>query len=119
VAPTGDTIVTTKGGHESSAEAGQAPETGRVLSWPFLAAIRLYQWTLSPLMGMLGAQCRFTPTCSHYAFEAYKLHGPVRGTLLTAKRLGRCHPWGGSGIDPVPGGNQATEKARNGDADDR
>ncbi len=46
--------------------------------------------------------CRFTPTCSQYAVEALRRHGPLRGSWLTLRRLSRCHPWGGSGYDPVP-----------------
>jgi uncharacterized protein len=71
----------------------------RVLSWPFIFAIRVYQATLGPLM---GGQCRFQPTCSVYAIEAYKVHGPARGSWLTAKRLARCHPLCRGGFDPVP-----------------
>jgi putative membrane protein insertion efficiency factor len=61
--------------------------------------VRLYQLTLSPLLPMA---CRFDPSCSRYAMEALARHGAVRGTLLAMNRLGRCHPWGGSGYDPVP-----------------
>jgi uncharacterized protein len=67
------------------------------------APIHLYRFTLSPL---LPPSCRFSPSCSAYALEALKLHGPVKGLWLTARRLSRCHPisWlgGSSGIDPVP-----------------
>lgn len=61
--------------------------------------IRLYQWTLSPL---LGPACRFYPSCSRYAIEAIRRFGVVRGAWLTLKRLGRCHPWHPGGLDPVP-----------------
>lgn len=71
----------------------------RILSVPFIWLIRLYQLTLSPV---LGRSCRFTPTCSHYGIEALKKHGLFKGIWLTAKRIGRCHPWGGHGYDPVP-----------------
>ena len=64
-----------------------------------LGLIRLYQLTLSPWLGM---QCRYEPTCSKYAAEALERHGVRRGLWLAAKRLGRCHPWGRSGYDPVP-----------------
>lgn len=64
-----------------------------------LALIQLYRWILSPF---IGGQCRFYPTCSVYAREAIKLHGPWRGALLAAKRLGRCHPLHPGGNDPVP-----------------
>jgi hypothetical protein len=64
-----------------------------------VAPIRLYQWTLSPI---LGRQCRFHPTCSHYAVEALRVHGPARGVWLTARRLARCHPFAKGGLDMVP-----------------
>jgi putative membrane protein insertion efficiency factor len=65
----------------------------------FIALIKLYQWTLSPL---LGAQCRYTPTCSAYGIEAIKKHGAFKGGWLTLKRIASCNPWGGHGHDPVP-----------------
>lgn len=61
--------------------------------------IRFYRRCLSP---MLPPACRFTPTCSQYALEALQKHGPVKGLYLAIRRLLRCHPWGGSGYDPVP-----------------
>lgn len=61
--------------------------------------IRIYQMVISPLKTPC---CRFQPTCSAYAREAFLLHGPVKGAMLTIRRLMRCHPWGGSGYDPVP-----------------
>lgn len=61
--------------------------------------VRAYQMVLSPL---LPAMCRYRPTCSQYALEALKIHGGLRGAWLAIKRIGRCHPWGGSGFDPVP-----------------
>jgi uncharacterized protein len=64
-----------------------------------LLLIRLYQLTLSSVM---GRGCRFLPTCSEYATEAIIKHGAGKGTLLAAKRICRCHPWGGEGFDPVP-----------------
>ena len=64
--------------------------------------IRLYQWTLSPL---LGPTCRFYPSCSRYALEAVLRFGVLRGGALAARRLGRCHPWHPGGIDPVPHGH--------------
>jgi len=64
-----------------------------------LGSIRLYQLTLSP---WLGRTCRYEPTCSAYAAEAIRELGVRRGVWLAAKRIGRCHPWGGSGYDPVP-----------------
>lgn len=70
-----------------------------VLSRFFIFLIRLYQYLLSPL---LGASCRYTPTCSQYGMEAIKKYGPFKGGWLTLKRIGRCNPWGGHGHDPVP-----------------
>lgn len=64
-----------------------------------LFLIRFYQICLSPLK---PHTCRFIPTCSAYAREAFYLHGPIKGAILTAKRLAKCHPWGASGYDPVP-----------------
>ena len=70
-----------------------------VLSFPFILLIRFYQYVISPA---IGPKCRYTPTCSQYGIEALKKHGPIKGLWLTVKRIGRCHPWGGSGYDPVP-----------------
>lgn len=61
--------------------------------------IRAYQLLVSPL---LGPRCRFYPSCSSYAVEALRVHGPLRGTGLAAHRLLRCHPWNPGGLDPVP-----------------
>ncbi len=67
---------------------------------PATALIRLYQITLSPCLPM---SCRYLPTCSHYAAEAIERHGLLKGAWLTARRLGRCHPFTvGGGYDPVP-----------------
>jgi len=63
------------------------------------ALVRAYQLFVSPL---LPPSCRFMPSCSAYALEAIEVHGPWRGGRLAARRLCRCHPWGGSGFDPVP-----------------
>lgn len=71
----------------------------RLLRRCALAAIRLYQLTLSPY---IGRQCRFHPTCSHYAAEAIEQHGLIRGGWLALRRLGRCHPFHPGGIDLVP-----------------
>ncbi len=62
--------------------------------------VRLYQWTLRPF---IGAHCRYEPSCSHYAVEALRRHGPVRGAGLAAARVLRCTPWHAGGFDPVPG----------------
>lgn len=61
--------------------------------------VRFYQLCISPLF---PPACRYTPTCSQYAIEALRVHGPLRGSLLALRRILRCHPWGGSGYDPVP-----------------
>lgn len=71
----------------------------RLASIPFILLIRAYQVTLGPF---LGGQCRFHPTCSRYAVEAYQTHGPIRGSWLTIRRLVRCHPFSRGGYDPVP-----------------
>jgi uncharacterized protein len=78
---------------------GAGKQLSRLLGNVFLLLIRLYQILLSPL---LGAQCRFTPTCSAYGAEAIRKYGPFKGGMLTLKRILRCHPWGSHGEDPVP-----------------
>lgn len=70
-------------------------------------ALRAYKLTLSPL---IGPSCRFAPTCSEYAAQALIAHGPLRGSLLAARRVCRCNPWGGSGYDPVPPPRQGARK---------
>lgn len=70
-----------------------------VAIFPFVILIKFYQVCISPLK---PATCRFTPTCSQYAIEAFRKYGPFKGFYLAAKRILRCHPWGGSGYDPVP-----------------
>jgi putative membrane protein insertion efficiency factor len=73
------------------------------LTWPLrmvpMGFIRLYQLVVSPL---LGPGCRFHPTCSCYAMDAYRHHGVARGSWLTARRIARCHPWHAGGVDLVP-----------------
>lgn len=71
----------------------------RVATWPLIALVRFYQYCISPLT---PPSCRYTPTCSQYALEALRKYGLLKGLWLTLKRLARCHPWGGSGYDPVP-----------------
>lgn len=66
---------------------------------PFVVLIRLYRVTLSPF---LGGQCRYEPTCSVYALDAYRLYGPIRATRMTIGRILRCHPFVKGGYDPVP-----------------
>lgn len=70
-----------------------------MLSKIAIAPIRFYQWFISPL---IGPCCRFHPSCSEYAVQALSKGGLPRGLYLTARRLLRCHPWGGAGFDPVP-----------------
>ena len=71
----------------------------RLVIWFFLLPFQAYRVLISPL---LGVNCRFAPSCSSYAIEAIQLHGIAKGGYLTLQRLGKCHPWGGSGVDPVP-----------------
>jgi uncharacterized protein len=73
-------------------------------------AVRAYRWTISPAQTFLfgAGGCRFTPTCSVYAIDAVRQHGAMTGTALAAKRVCRCHPWGGCGHDPVPAKNFQT-----------
>lgn len=75
----------------------------RALGALFVNLIRLYRLLLSPLF---QGMCRFEPSCSRYTEEAVQVHGPVRGVLLGARRLLRCHPFGGSGYDAVPHGKR-------------
>ncbi|VAX07002.1 Membrane protein insertion efficiency factor YidD [hydrothermal vent metagenome] len=70
-----------------------------ILIWLLKGLITVYRYTLSPL---LGKNCRFLPTCSEYAYDAIDRFGSFKGGLLALRRMGRCHPWGGSGYDPVP-----------------
>ena len=69
------------------------------IGWLLILPIRFYQKFISPLT---PATCRFTPTCSHYAIQAIRKHGPFKGLALAMWRILRCNPWGGSGYDPVP-----------------
>lgn len=72
-----------------------------------IGLVRLYRIGIS---SWTPASCRYTPTCSAYAIEAIEKHGALRGSWLAARRIGRCHPWGGYGFDPVP-------EPRSGEAD--
>ena len=74
------------------------------LTYLLLLPIYFYQRCISPLTppSCRFTPCRFTPTCSQYAVEALKKHGPIKGLYLAVRRILRCHPWGGSGYDPVP-----------------
>jgi len=72
--------------------------------------VRFYRLAISPMM---APRCRFLPTCSDYAIEAIERHGPIKGGALALRRILRCHPWGGSGFDPVPvSGSEITTKSR-------
>ncbi|UXU73728.1 MULTISPECIES: membrane protein insertion efficiency factor YidD [unclassified Paracoccus (in: a-proteobacteria)] len=70
------------------------------LAWVMSIPVRAYRLVASP---WVGHGCRFQPTCSAYALEALARHGGCKGGWLTLRRVCRCHPWGGSGFDPVPG----------------
>ena len=70
-----------------------------ILIFPFVFLIKIYQLLISPI---IGKNCRFNPTCSNYALEALKKHGLFLGMYYSIIRISKCHPWGGSGHDPVP-----------------
>ena len=70
-----------------------------ILIFPFVFLIKIYQFLISPI---IGKNCRFDPTCSNYALEALKKHGLFLGMYYSIIRISKCHPWGGSGHDPVP-----------------
>ena len=80
----------------------------KVFAWPLVQLLRLYRVAISP---WLGANCRFDPSCSSYAIEALQTHGILKGTWLAARRIGRCHPWGGSGYDPVPSNDEDVDES--------
>ena len=71
----------------------------KIITSPLTLLIRGYQLVISPL---LGSNCRFMPTCSEYAMESFKTYGLIKGSFLTIKRIGKCHPFGGHGYDPIP-----------------
>ena len=79
----------------------------RALARPLIGLVRFYRVALSPWLGM---NCRFQPTCSSYAIEALQEHGALKGGWLALRRIARCHPWGGSGYDPVPGTDRHDER---------
>jgi putative membrane protein insertion efficiency factor len=78
------------------------------LTWLLSGLIRLYRVMLSPV---LPPHCRYWPTCSEYALQALRIHGPVKGSWYALRRIGRCHPWGSSGYDPVPGTGEHSHTA--------
>jgi putative membrane protein insertion efficiency factor len=69
-----------------------------LIRYPFIFLIKLYQWTIRPL---IGTNCRFFPSCSEYAVEAFQKHNPYKAFCLTGKRLCKCHPFHAGGYDPV------------------
>ncbi len=71
----------------------------QIISFPFVVLVKIYQWIISPIF---PASCRYHPTCSQYMLEALRVWGPFKGLYLGIKRISSCHPWGGSGDDPVP-----------------
>lgn len=71
----------------------------KIITYLVISLIKMYKLLLSPLLGM---NCRFEPTCSNYCEEAIKRHGLIKGLIFFMKRISKCHPWGGSGFDPVP-----------------
>lgn len=71
----------------------------KILKYLLILPIKLYQWILSPL---LGNNCRYSPTCSHYSVEAIQEWGIFKGSWMAVKRIASCNPWGGFGDDPVP-----------------
>jgi len=83
------------------------PRRVGVAAWPFHLAVRGYRRVTAGR----PSPCRYQPTCSAYALEALESRGAVQGLWLTARRLGRCHPWGGQGYDPVPTGRAERRRA--------
>jgi hypothetical protein len=71
----------------------------KIIVYPFILLIKFYQILISPL---LPSTCRFSPTCSEYSKLSLLKHGLIKGLFLSFKRIIRCHPWGGKGLDPVP-----------------
>ena len=94
--PAGGTGEELRDVHRGGVGAG---ERRSLLARPLVWLVRIYQWTISPL---LGPVCRYYPSCSAYGVTALERHGPVRGTWLTLRRVLRCHPWAAGGVDHVP-----------------
>lgn len=90
----------TKSGKQIPTASKVSELAKKILIAPLVLLIKFYQICISPLKG--GPTCRFTPTCSQYALEALRKYGLFKGGWLALKRILRCHPWGGSGYDPVP-----------------
>ena len=70
-----------------------------IVIFPFIIIIKFYQFFISPFLGL---NCRFNPTCSNYSINSLKKHGLIVGLYYSILRISKCHPWGGSGHDPVP-----------------
>lgn len=79
----------------------------KIIVFPFILLIRFYQGAISPFT---PATCRYQPTCSSYSVKALQKHGLINGGWLAIKRIFSCHPWGGSGYDPVPENNIKNKK---------
>lgn len=86
--------------------SGSTARRGSPLAWLLRALIGLYRATAV----LRSPRCRFYPSCSTYALEAIRLHGALRGSVLAARRLGRCHPWNPGGVDYVPEPRSTTRK---------
>ena len=81
-----------------------------IFSLLIVSLVKFYQAAISP---WLGKSCRYSPTCSRYMIEAVEEWGPLKGFWMGIKRIGRCHPWGGDGYDPVPKKNNEQETPNN------
>lgn len=80
---------------------------GKVIRWGFIQILLLPLWIYRNLISPLTPPtCRYEPTCSKYAVDAIKIHGPIKGLILAIKRISRCNPFGGCGYDPVPEKNE-------------
>lgn len=86
-------------GWSARLKTGISTPPRRILIGALIGTVRVYRVLLSPV---LPQSCRFHPTCSEYAIDAIRGHGPARGPWLALRRIARCHPWGGQGYDPVP-----------------
>jgi putative membrane protein insertion efficiency factor len=92
------------------------PRVRRFVNLPFIALIKFYQITLSPLV---GRGCRFHPTCSNYGLDAFRLYGPFKAMWMTACRIGRCHPFHRGGYDPVPYPDESPTPTRRRESEER